>query len=409
MKILCVFGRHNYGNPARGLSYEYSNFLPAFRNLGHEVVHFESWSRAEYQNFADLNQAFLEAVESVRPDVIFCVLMHYELWLEVLENLRRNCPATLIHWGTDDSWKYEQFSRWVAAPFHVHATTAHSAMDKARRDGLTNFVSTQWAANSANFQEPLPASQCRYPVSFVGSAYGHRPRWITDLKKKGVDVECFGYGWRNGPVGSEEIPTILRGSVLSLSFADSGLHLGRQGLYRSRQIKARVFEVPGAGGCLLTQNAPHLSEYYLPDKEIATFEDPSGLAEAIRWLLANPDRRDAIARAGHARTVREHMYEQRFGELLAVAATRGTPQDRRSAGFYRFDRDWFAGLRRRHAVGEITRMAARCAVAPLSALVGARRGPRAARRLTFELSWRLSGRKTYTSAGLPGRLFYRES
>jgi len=34
---------------------------------------------------------------------------------------------------------------------------------------------------------------------------------------------------------------------------------------------------------------------------------------------------------------------------------------------------------------------------------------RAARRLLFEISWRLGGRRTYSAAGLPGRLFYRES
>lgn len=33
MKILCVFGRHAYGDPARGEGYEHANFLPAFAAL----------------------------------------------------------------------------------------------------------------------------------------------------------------------------------------------------------------------------------------------------------------------------------------------------------------------------------------------------------------------------------------
>ena len=44
-----------------------------------------------------------------------------------------------------------------------------------------------------------------------------------------------------------KIPEIMRQSVISLNFSNS-----RQG----RQIKARTFEVPGAGGFLMTETAP---------------------------------------------------------------------------------------------------------------------------------------------------------
>jgi spore maturation protein CgeB len=40
---------------------------------------------------------------------------------------------------------------------------------------------------------------------------------------------------------------------------------------------------------------------------------------------------------------------------------------------------------------------------------GTQRGPRAARRLLFELPWRTVGARTYRASGLVGRLFYRES
>ena len=48
-------------------------------------------------------------------------------------------------------------------------------------------------------------------------------------------------------------------------------------------------------------------------------------------------------------------------------------------------------------------------VAPLSLVFGRQRGARAARRLVYELSWRLGGAATYGAGGLPGRLFYAES
>ena len=52
MKILCVFGKHHYGRPALGIGIEYAAFTSALRRLGHEVVHFESWDRSLYCDYA---------------------------------------------------------------------------------------------------------------------------------------------------------------------------------------------------------------------------------------------------------------------------------------------------------------------------------------------------------------------
>ena len=60
MKILCLFGRHNYGDPARGEGYEYSNFFPALRALGHEIELFDSFSRSEFDSFAEMNRGLLQ-------------------------------------------------------------------------------------------------------------------------------------------------------------------------------------------------------------------------------------------------------------------------------------------------------------------------------------------------------------
>ena len=410
MKILCVFGKHNYGNPARGLSYEFANFLPALHCLGHETLHFESWDKGAHPNFAHLNRAFLESVESAQPDIIFCVLMHYELWLETLQEVRKRCNTLIIHWGTDDSWKYEQFARWVAPAFDIYATTSSEALVKSRKDGLGNFVLTQWGANSANLAKPLPAAQCQYQVSFIGSAYGNRRRWVSSLRGRGIDVACFGYGWENGPVKSEDISEIIRNSIISLNFGDSGLHLQGFGVQRSRQIKARVFEVPGAGGFLLTEDAPYLKDFYIPGKEVVVFNTVDDLCEKLGFFLTHPEQRDAIAKAGYERTLKEHTYEHRFRSLFDSAiqscVDTGRPTPPKSC---KFDDQWFAELKGRHEMGSFLRLL-KCGLIKVFSIVwGRERGTRAARRLIYELSWRLSPGRTYTSAGIPGRMFYQES
>ena len=409
MKVLCVFGRHNYGKPDRGIGYEYANFVPALERLGHEVVFFESFDRAAWKDFPALNRALLETVQREQPDAALFVLMGYEVWAETLDLLRAPGGPALMNWSTDDSWKYEQFSRLVAPHFDLYVTTAQSALAKARRDGLEQVVLSQWAANGQTLAEPLPSAQCRYDVSFVGSSYGNRPRWIEGLRARGIEVDCFGHGWPSGPVAAQDIAAIYRASRISLNFADSPALLAA-GPRHSRQIKARVFEVPGAGGFLLTENAQGLEDYYRIGEEIAVFDDLDGLASKIRRYLEAPLLRDAIAQRGFVRTREQHTYERRFLPLLNAALERrpwrGTAPE---AGKFVVDWDRFEQAATTHAIGPGMRLARQLLVAPLQALWGPVRGPRAARRLCFELSWRVAGERTYSAAGIPGRLFYAQS
>ena len=400
MKILCVFGEHNYGDPVRGQGYEYSNFLPALQHLGHELAFFDSFSRSYYKDFAALNRALLEKVDSFQPDLVFCVLMGYEVWLETLM-LIRNTGARLLNWGTDDSWKYEQFSRHVSPAFDLWITTSHRAYHQAERDGFNNFMLSQWAAPADALTDPLKASKCRHSVSFVGSAYGNRKRWISELEKRGIKVDCFGYGWPKGPVASEEIPKIVRESVVSLNFGDSGLQFRGGRLYRSRQIKARVFEVPAAGGCLLTESAEYLADYYRLGSEIEVFQDLDDLATKIQHLLTDEKYRDSMAQAGYQRTLVEHTYEKRFKEFLNKVEVR---EQKLSVDFKMFE-----SIAAKHETHWFEQMVHKLLVRPFEWIWGKTRGPRAARRFIFELCWRLCGRQTYTVSGLPGRWFYRES
>lgn len=394
MRILCVFGRYNYGDPARGEGIEYSCFIPALRALGHQVFFFESFARTGHQDFAALNRALLKQVEAFQPDVVFTVLMMAEVWLESIALIRR-AGCKVINWSTDDSWKYREFSRLIAADFDVYATTCPDALSNYAVDQIGNVHLSQWGASAAQLAEPKPARDCRYGVSFVGSAYGNRPSRIAALRAAGVKVECFGHGWPGGAVAAERIPEIARDSVVSLNFSEAG---GGSGL----QIKARIFEVPAVGGMLLSEAAPHLEDYFVPGTEIARFSDESQLLTEVRLLLENSTRRDAIAQAGHVRAAREHTYTQRLGNLLDQLGSI-------TAGPRTIDWPVFEKVAARHEIGWQCKLLRSLLVLPCTFVWGSERGPRAARRALFEASWRLLGRHTYTAAGLPGRLFYRQS
>lgn len=396
MKVLCVLGEHQYGDPSRGHSTEYEAFIPTLRRLGHEVLHFESWNRDLYADYAELNEALLGFVERERPDVMLAVQLNYELWIETVERISRRGDVATVCWTTDDSWKFAQVSRFIGHAYHGMTTTYPDVVGRYRREGIRNVLLTQWAATASALLEPLPAGQCTHRVSFVGATHGDRERRVARLRARGLEIECYGHGWPAGSVPSDAIPRIMQQSVVSLNFANSR---GRN------QVKARTFEVPGAGGFLLTEYAPGLETHYEIGREIEVFRGEDELIEKARFYLEHPAERDAIARAGHARTLRDHTYDARVRELLEFALT---ARDEWLAGAGASRLESRAAVARKHAPPRLMRWLAKLLVGVATPIFGPERGPRAARRLVFELSWRVARRKTFTAAGWPGRMFPKE-
>lgn len=390
MRVLCVFGQHQYGDASRGIGTEYDAFIPALKRLGHVVHHFESWDRKRYRDFAELNEKLLIKVDAFKPEVMLTVQMGYEIWIETLEIIRAGGEVATVTWTTDDSWKYREVSRFIGPAYHAITTTYDYILPRYRADGIKNALLTQWAVPSDWLNAPLSYSQCRYRVSFVGTAHGDRKRTMEKLRKTGVDVACFGHGWPNGPVEMNAIPQIMRESVINLNFANSR---------GENQIKARNFEVPGAGGFLLTQHAPGIERYYHPGREIAVFHDFDTLVDSIRYFTAHPDERDAIAEAGFNRTRTEHTYDLRLAEVLKFALdAKKRASDAPTAPSFEIARN-------NHVLTPILKAITAYLTCLAGLIFGPVRGPRAARRLVFELSWRLVGRHTFTASGWPGRMF----
>ncbi len=389
MKLLCVFGQHQYGDPARGEGVEFTSFIPALRRLGHEVRHFESWNRRSYADFAQLNLNLLNEVESFRPDVLLSVHMEYEIWIETLDALRARGDVATVSWAADDSWKYREVSRFLGPAYHAMTTTYDYRVPCYRADGMRHVLLTQWAASSEFLAEPLPATACRYPVSFIGAAHGDRSARVERLRAAGIEVACFGHGWESGPLDSAGVARVMRESAISLNFANS------RGM---DQIKARNFEVPGAGGFLLTQHVAGIEHFYMPGEEIATYDTEADLLAKIRHFLDHPAERDRIALAGYRRTRAEHTYERRLQAVLdfaLVAKTQSVAPSARS----------FSPALAAHRLSPGLKFLRVLLEAGGRAIFGSARGLRAARRLVFELSWRLAGRHTFTAAGWPGRMF----
>lgn len=78
----------------------------------------------------------------------------------------------------------------------------------------------------------------------------------------------------------------------------------------------RMFETTGVGACLLLENKANVSDIFEPDKEVVIYNSFEEAMEKITWLLKNENKMNEIAKAGQARTLKDHTYENRADQLV---------------------------------------------------------------------------------------------
>ena len=80
----------------------------------------------------------------------------------------------------------------------------------------------------------------------------------------------------------------------------------------------RLFEATGSGTMLITDKKKNLDEMFTPGKEVVVYHSAEECVEMIQHYLNNHSERDAVARAGQQRTLRDHNYEIRARELVEL-------------------------------------------------------------------------------------------
>ncbi|HUT60393.1 MAG TPA: glycosyltransferase [Phycisphaerae bacterium] len=371
MRILYVAIKHDYGNPARGFSFEHWSLYHSLVSMGHDILYFDYVGLLGAMGRDAMNRRLWEVARSEQADLMFTVLYEEQLDRSVVRRISEELQTVTVSWFCDDHWRFERFSRHWAPCFNWCVTTARSALPKYAAIGYGNVIKSQWACNPFLYRKldvPL-----EHDVTFVGQPHGNRRAIIEALRAAGVRVQTWGYGWPAGRLGQEQMIRVFNTSRINLNLPNpammsptpgesrrrnlklrTGEFLRRMpggmrarglahrvwgGLRRFRpgvrlsppdlisdpndQIKGRNFEVPACGAFLLSGQAEELSEYYEDGREIVCYSTMTDLIEKARRYLADEAERAAIAQRGYERTLREHTYEHRFADLFARV---GLPQ-----------------------------------------------------------------------------------
>jgi spore maturation protein CgeB len=345
LRILYIGMRYDYGDPRRGDCYEYVNFYDTLRQMeGLEVTHFPYDTILREVGRKAMNKRLLRTVEDVAPDVCFFILFTDEITKETIERISRRSSTLTVNWFTDDHWRFASYSRHWAPAFNFVATTDAVAAEKYRQHGIETAILTQWGFNPFRYQ--AKALPCDGRVTFVGQRHSHRGDLVGRLVAAGIPVEAWGRGWANGRLEFDEMVSLFSRSAINLNFSESSIVVNTKQLAKvllnrraddtyqvhgprrvaenlrmllsphPLQIKARVFEIPGCGGFMVTETAEDLERYFLPGKEIAVFQTPDAMVELVRHYLAHDEEREQMRIAGYQRAVREHSYVHRFRDIF---------------------------------------------------------------------------------------------
>ena len=351
----------------------YRNLYEPLLELGHDVYLFSSNEKQRTVQLRDPTQrdsfsqklfnAFMEEHSKKPFDLFFSYFTDSMVNPASIDEIRKLGVPTC------------NFSCNNAHQFHLVAGISphfdynlHSEKNVSEKFKSVKANSIWWPmASNPKFYHPKRLER-NIDVSFVGTSYSLRAKYIYHLLGNKINVHAFGPGWdtftsnhfrhsisrlldvlrtvrgpkdggemiassrlyerdiqqrlqrsfpRNvhGPISDSELINLYSKSRFSLGFLEMyDKHDASRGIVK--HLHLRDFEAPMCGACYITGYSDELAEMFEPDREVIVYEDSHELLSKVKYFLRNESEAENIRRAGRKRALRDHTYQRRFEQLF---------------------------------------------------------------------------------------------
>lgn len=173
---------------------------------------------------------------------------------------------------------------------------------------------------------PTAADRERYgsPLSFVGSRYDYRERFVRELAD--YPLRLWGGGWAR--VADPRVRRLVAGGEIwgrekRLVYACSLLSLNHHHPMNDIVgVNSRAFELAAAGACQVADLKEDLATLFKPGEEVIGYRDLGELRRQLDYFLAHPDEARAIGDNARRRALAEHTLGHRVDEMLAAVEER---------------------------------------------------------------------------------------
>lgn len=274
------------------------------------------------------NLASIQAlIEQLKPDAILVVGFIYKfITPTALQALAQQHQADLYLYDTDSCNLYtkrREFIFFLEQELPIYKKIFSCSKVTADFFTDTRLLDASFVPFGANFIAAPSGTDAdkQHEVLFVGSGDLRR---IIILESIRDHLSIFGNRWKRNfplmspelirrvddhPVWGPELHQLLTSSKIVLNITRGPYYAAGTG------VNLRIFEALAAGCFLMTDYCDEIAELFKPGEEIETFNGPQELQEKVRFYLAHPEKRMAIAQQGHAAYLKRFTWESRAQEM----------------------------------------------------------------------------------------------
>lgn len=289
----------------------------------HNLAARRAWSK-------QFNRNLLEAAQRSGAPWLF---IHNGEWLmpETVRALRKQGRRVAI-FHADNPFPPHYANRpetlLAAQEADLYLVWSERLVDKLKRDGVNaRFLAFGWDPEAFPYHGEIPQGSKRV-VSFIGGWDREREDFLDEIAEH-VPLEIFGPGywgtrtrrngraracWQGRALDTTEAAKVMRESAVCLNILRTQHIIDGQ----PDGVIMRHFEVPGAGGFLLSTRSGGATRLFPEGETAEYFSSTEECVEKCRRYLQDPPTRASIVTLGHAATHERHTYGHRAAEIVAM-------------------------------------------------------------------------------------------
>jgi spore maturation protein CgeB len=263
------------------------------------------------------NQRLISLVKEYKPSLLFGIKAE-NIYPETIEEIKKTGAKTVLFFiDFMDNWDVIK----KLAPAYDYFFSQDRVVLR-RLWGELNLKNSFYMAHSAEpIADPFLSRINKYEISFIGQygpSYPNREKYLLAIKEMGLNIWGTD-SWKK---------TLLKDCFRGRSRGDQRFDIYSQSkivvdinwnIMPVEGLSNRPFEVMGSGACFFIDlMREDIKRCYEEGKEFVAFRDENDLREKIKYHLEHEDEREKIARAGYAKTVAKHTYNDRIKLLFDV-------------------------------------------------------------------------------------------
>ena len=204
---------------------------------------------------------------------------------------------------------------------------------RSRLIPLIRYVSTELLATPSSTvsdilvrcsEEPgmqLPFTDTRNVTWFCFYIIHHasaikRRNLVTALVQQGIRVFGDAQGWQElvGPALPVS-PAVDYNTALGALYRSISVNVNITSCQMKTAVNQRVFDIPAAGGFVISDDQQDLSRLFTPEEETVTYQSPEELREKAAFYAGHQSARMKIVASAAVRIRAEYTYRHRIREI----------------------------------------------------------------------------------------------